>query len=107
MSAAGLETIRLPAELAPPNAASVGSHLRRLGVEPHAWSNGPGDRYVAHEHAYTKVLMCAAGSITFLVGADEQPLTLQPGEGFVLPPRMRHAAEVGPAGVTCLEGQRD
>ena len=78
-----------------------------LGVEPHAWSNGPGDRYAAHEHGHTKVLMCAAGSITFLVGADERPLILQPGDGFVLPPGTRHAAEVGPAGVTCLEGRRD
>ncbi len=106
MSAAAFETLRLPDELAPPNAASVGSYLRSMGVEPYAWSNGPGDRYAAHEHGYTKLLMCAQGSITFLVGADERPLTLRPGEGFTLPPRTRHAAEVGPVGVTCLEGQR-
>ena len=106
MSATALELLRLPDELGPPTAASVGAYLRSLGVEPHPWSNGPGDRYAAHEHAYTKVLMCAAGSITFVVGADERPLTLRPGEGFVLPPRTRHAADVGPEGVTCLEGQR-
>lgn len=107
MSAAALEALRLPDEVRPPTAASVAAYLRSLGAEPHAWSNGPGDRYAVHEHGYTKVLMCAAGSITFLVGPDERPLPLRPGEGFVLPPRTRHAAEVGPAGVTCLEGRRD
>jgi hypothetical protein len=107
VSAAALEALRLPDERRPPSATSVAAWLRRLGVEPHAWSNGPGDRYAAHEHGHTKVLMCAAGSITFLVGADARPLTLGPGEGFVLPPGTRHAAEVGPAGVTCLEGRRD
>ena len=89
-----------------PSVASVTDRLREEGVEPYAWSNGPNDRYDVHQHAYTKVLMCAAGSITFVVGADERPLTLRPGEGFVLPPRTRHAADVGPEGVTCLEGQR-
>lgn len=106
MSAAALERLRLPEELEPPSAVTVAAYLRRLRVEPHAWSNGPGARYAAHDHAYTKVLMCAAGNITFLVGSDGVPLVLEPGDGFVLPPGMRHAATVGPSGVTCLEGQR-
>lgn len=80
--------------------------LRSLGVEPYAWSNGPGDRYGAHEHGYTKLLVCAEGAITFLVGPNEAPVELQPGDGFVLPPGTRHAAVVGPEGCTCLEGHR-
>lgn len=80
--------------------------LRAEGVEPHAWSNGPGDRYSVHSHAFTKVLMCAAGSITFLIGPDAEPIDLRPGEGFVLPPGTPHAAVVGPSGCTCLEGTR-
>ena len=51
-----------------PSVATVTARLRDEGVEPYAWSNGPGDRYAVHEHGYTKLLMCAAGSITFLVG---------------------------------------
>jgi quercetin dioxygenase-like cupin family protein len=89
-----------------PSVASVERRLRSEGVEPHAWSNGPGDRYAAHDHAYTKVLMCAAGTITFLVGPDRRPVELQPGDGFVLPAGTEHAAVVGPEGCTCLEGHR-
>ena len=82
------------------------SRLRAAGVEPHAWSNGPGDRYAAHEHATTKLLICAEGSITFLVGAGEEAVRLEAGDGFVLPAGTRHAAVVGPSGCTCLEGHR-
>lgn len=80
--------------------------LRDAGVEPHAWSNGPGDRYAAHEHESTKLLICAEGSITFLVGSDERPMRLMAGDGFVIPAGTRHAAVVGPDGCTCLEGHR-
>lgn len=82
------------------------AHLRAAGVEPQAWSNGPGDRYPPHEHPFTKLLVCASGSITFLVGADERPVELSAGEGFELPPHTTHAAVVGPAGCTCVEGHR-
>jgi mannose-6-phosphate isomerase-like protein (cupin superfamily) len=80
--------------------------LRDAGVQPSAWSNGPRDRYAAHEHRTTKLLICAEGSITFLVGPDERAVVLGPGDGFVLPAGTRHAAVVGPAGCTCLEGYR-
>jgi quercetin dioxygenase-like cupin family protein len=90
----------------PPDPASVERRLRAEGTEPYAWSNGPGDRYAGHAHAYTKLLMCAAGSITFLIGEEGTPLELRPGEGLVLPAGTEHAAVVGPAGCTCLEGHR-
>lgn len=92
-----------------PNDAGVAAaeaRLRSLGVEPYAWSNGPGDRYGAHDHGFTKLLVCAEGSITFLVGEDAEPIQLSAGEGFVLPAGTRHAAVVGPDGCTCLEGHR-
>ena len=90
----------------PPSVASVTARLQAEGVEPYAWSNGPGDRYAVHEHGYTKLLICASGSITFLVGTDASPVELAPGEGFILPAATPHAAIVGPAGCTCLEGHR-
>jgi uncharacterized protein YjlB len=90
-----------------PTAASVARRLREEGVEPYAWSNGPGERYAGHDHAYEKVLMCAAGSIVFRVGAESVAVELQPGDGFVLPAGTLHSAEVGPMGCTCLEGRRD
>jgi quercetin dioxygenase-like cupin family protein len=91
---------------APPSQASVSDRLRAEGVEPHQWSNGPGERYGAHRHDYEKVLMCAAGSITFLVGPAGEPVELRAGEGFVLPAGTPHAAVVGPAGCVCVEGSR-
>jgi quercetin dioxygenase-like cupin family protein len=50
--------------------------------------------------------VCAAGSITFLVGTEAAPIELQPGDGFMMPPGTPHAALVGPRGCTCLEGYR-
>ena len=86
--------------------AAASERLRAAGVEPNAWSNGPGDRYAPHQHAYAKLLVCAEGSITFLVGAEETPVELSAGDGFGLPPRTVHGAVVGPAGCTCVEGHR-
>lgn len=86
--------------------AEAERRLRGLGVDPYLWSNGAGDRYAAHEHGYDKLLICAAGSITFLVGLDEAPVELIAGQGFELPAGTPHAAVVGPEGCTCLEGHR-
>jgi quercetin dioxygenase-like cupin family protein len=91
---------------AAPDPAGVARRLRTEGVSPHEWSNGPGDRYGVHSHGYEKVLMCAAGSITFVVGPERAAIELRAGEGFVLPAGTEHAAVVGPAGCVCLEGSR-
>lgn len=108
MTPADLPPPLRPLEGTPPTsgATAVARYLRAAGVEPMAWSNGPGDRYEPHEHSYTKLLVCAEGSITFLVGPDQTPVTLRPGDGFELPPGTRHAAVVGEAGCTCVEGHR-
>ncbi len=80
--------------------------LRAADVEPYAWSNAAGDRYAFHQHDTTKLLICAEGSITFLVGPNGRPVELAAGDGFVLPARTGHAAVVGPSGCTCLEAHR-
>jgi hypothetical protein len=106
--------VTLPAPLRPlpgdpPAGTGVGiasAYLRSAGTEPQAWSNGPGERYASHEHPFTKLLVCAAGSITFTIGPDQLPVELAAGEGFELPPHTRHAAVVGPGGCTCVEGHR-
>ena len=89
-----------------PGVAEAEARLRELGVDSYAWSNRPGDRYAAHEHGYDKLLVCAVGSITVLVGPGEAPVELVSGQGFELPAGTRHAAVVGPNGCTCLEGHR-
>jgi len=105
---------RLPAPLAElpdgrtgeAGVAAAEARLRAAGAEPMAWSNGPGDRYAAHEHGYAKLLICAVGSITFHIGPEATPVELTAGDGFVLPPGTLHAAVVGSEGCTCLEGHR-
>ncbi len=86
----------------------AGSELRdRLhdaGLDPRAWSNGPGDRYGAHEHAYDKVIVVTSGSIRFgLPAAGGSAFDLVAGERLELPAGTLHDAMVGPDGVTCLE----
>lgn len=104
---------RLPAPLEPipgergePGVSVAEARLRAAGVDPWSWSNRAGDTYGAHEHATTKLLICAEGSITFFVGPAQEPVELEAGDGFVLPSRTRHSAIVGPRGCTCLEGHR-
>jgi mannose-6-phosphate isomerase-like protein (cupin superfamily) len=77
--------------------------LRAEGLDPSAWSNGPGDRYVAHEHGYDKVIAVVEGSIRFGLPDEDRGLDLEEGDRLELPAGTRHDAFVGPRGVTCLE----
>jgi quercetin dioxygenase-like cupin family protein len=72
----------------------------------YSWSNGPGDRYVPHSHAYEKVLYCVDGSITFVLEGDARKLELGAGDRMVLPAGTVHSAIVGEGGCTCIEGRR-
>lgn len=71
------------------------------GLDPGAWSNGPGDTYVSHDHTYDKVIVVTSGSITF--GLAEGPRELAAGDRLELPAHTAHDADVGPDGVVCLE----
>jgi mannose-6-phosphate isomerase-like protein (cupin superfamily) len=81
----------------------LGDRLRAEGLEPSTWSNGPGDRYAAHEHGYDKVLVVQAGSIRFGLPARAMIVDLEAGDRLDLPAGTSHDAHVGSAGVTCLE----
>ena len=81
----------------------VAARLRAEGLDPAPWSNGPGDRYGAHEHGYDKVIAVAAGSITFGLPDEGRTIELATGDRLELPAGTRHDAIVGPRGVTCLE----
>ena len=82
-------------------ATALRERLVGEGLDPGAWSNGPGDRYDAHDHAYDKVIVVASGSITF--GLDEGPTELTEGDRLELPAATAHDAIVGGTGVVCLE----
>lgn len=77
--------------------------LRSEGLQPSSWGNVPGDTYGEHSHEYDKVIVAAAGSITFHLPHLALDVELAEGERLELPARTRHGATVGPRGVTCLE----
>jgi quercetin dioxygenase-like cupin family protein len=82
---------------------SLETRLRAEGLHPSSWGNGPGDRYAEHDHDYDKVLVAAAGSIVFHLTDTGTDVELREGQRLDLPARTRHAASVGPNGVSCLE----
>jgi uncharacterized protein YjlB len=79
------------------------ARLRAEGLTPSGWSNGPGDVYGVHRHAYDKVIVCARGSIRFGLPATGDSVDLAAGDRLELPAGTDHDAIVGAAGVTCLE----
>jgi quercetin dioxygenase-like cupin family protein len=83
--------------------AVLDDRLRAAGLDPGSWSNGPGDRYAAHDHSFDKVLVVAAGSIRFGLPERGEIVELELGDRLDLPAGTRHDATVGPDGVTCLE----
>jgi quercetin dioxygenase-like cupin family protein len=83
------------------DSSALRARLIGEGLEPGAWSNGPGDRYASHEHAYDKVIVVAAGSIRF--GLTDGAVDLADGDRLELPAGTVHDANVGPDGVTCQE----
>jgi quercetin dioxygenase-like cupin family protein len=79
------------------------SRLALEGLIASAWENGPGERYAAHDHAYDKVLVVAAGGIRFGLPDAGRDVELAVGDRLDLPAGTTHDAVVGPSGVTCLE----
>jgi uncharacterized protein YjlB len=81
--------------------SALRARLIAEGLDPGAWSNGPGDAYGVHDHGYDKVIVVAHGSIVF--GGPEGSLHLAAGDRLELPAAVAHDATVGPDGVACLE----
>ncbi len=86
--------------------AELRDRLEGEGLDPGAWSNGPGDRYGAHDHGYDKVIVVVAGSIRFGVRGAGETVAMEAGDRLELPAGTLHDAVVGPDGVTCLEAHR-
>jgi quercetin dioxygenase-like cupin family protein len=79
---------------------------RQEGITPYRWGNAPGDTYPAHSHPYHKIIFVLSGSIVFELTGSGEAVSLRAGDRLDLPPRVEHAARVGPEGVECLEGHR-
>lgn len=88
-----------------PDVAELASErLAGEGIRATAWGNPPGDRYPPHAHDYDKVLVAVEGSIVFRLTGLDLSHELTAGDRLDLPAGTVHAADVGPAGVRCLEG---
>ena len=83
------------------NSSALRARLTDEGLDPGAWSNGPGDTYARHQHGYDKVIVVAAGSVSF--GLADRSIDLATGDRLDLPAGTEHDADVGSSGVTCLE----
>jgi len=83
--------------------SALRTRLAAEGLDPGAWSNGPSDRYAAHDHDYDKVIVVAAGSIRFGLPDGGTTIDLSTGDRLELPAGTSHDALVGEGGVTCLE----
>ncbi len=79
------------------------ARLTGEGLDASAWGNAPLDHYQEHRHGYDKVLVTAAGSITFHLPELGRDIELQAGDRLDLPASTLHGADVGSHGVTCLE----
>ena len=77
--------------------------LRQLGLPANGWSNGPRERYGAHDHGYDKVIVVERGSIRFGLPGLGRSVDLDAGDRLDLPAGTTHDAVVGPDGVACLE----
>ena len=83
--------------------AELRARLAEEGLEASSWGNAPFDHYGQHRHPYDKVLVAAAGSITFHLPELERDVLLETGDRLELPTGTLHGADVGERGVTCLE----
>jgi quercetin dioxygenase-like cupin family protein len=90
----------------PPSEAEIRRRCAAENLAPYLWSNGPGDAYAPHTHAYHKVIFVVRGSIAFGLPELGQRLHLEAGDRLDLPPGVLHDAVVGSQGVACLEGHR-
>jgi uncharacterized protein YjlB len=83
--------------------AELDERLRAAGLSPGSWSNGPNDRYSAHDHGYDKILVVTSGTIRFGLPDHGEAVDLAVGDRLDLPAGTMHDAVVGPDGVRCLE----
>jgi quercetin dioxygenase-like cupin family protein len=83
--------------------SDAAARLSAEGLVASSWSNGPRDRYSAHEHDYDKVIVVGSGSITFGLPEAGVAIALEAGDRLELPAGTRHDAVVGDGGVTCVE----
>ena len=85
---------------------AVEARMKEENMPYYRWSNGAGDVYGVHRHAYHKVIYVISGSIVFELPREDRRISLKAGDRLALPAGVDHGAVVGPEGVVCLEGHQ-
>jgi quercetin dioxygenase-like cupin family protein len=85
---------------------AIRKKLEGDGFKVSAWSKNAGEGLDEQEQAYTRAFCCVKGMMRVNVPGDNDYADLLPGDRVELPPGTKHSVMVGPAGVTCLEGQK-
>ena len=98
----GVQLLRWP-HARPLPEREVVAFFEARGQDYHRWSNGAGERYAVHDHAYRKTLFGGAGAVTLSLPDPAREIASTPGDRLILPAGTRHGAVVGPAGVTAIE----
>lgn len=86
---------------ATPDREQLAARFEAEGLRPHEWSSPPRFEFGWHRHDADQVHYCVAGGITF--HTDGGDLEMGAGDRLDLPAGTRHAATVGPEGITMLE----
>jgi len=68
-----------------PSKHEARGRLAAEGLTASAWGNGPFDHYPEHRHGYDKVLVAAAGAITFHLPELGRDVLLAAGDRLDLP----------------------
>ena len=87
----------------PPTENELIDALHSEGLISYRWMNGPGDVYSAHTHSFKKVIYVVEGSIEFGLPLQDERINLMAGDRLELAAGVLHDANVGSAGVVCLE----
>lgn len=86
-----------------PDESDLSLQMKREGLRPARWSNGPDAVYGLHDHPYGKIVVVESGSITFTIEPGQRVIAMKRGDRLEVPPRTPHSAVVGSEGVVCLE----
>jgi quercetin dioxygenase-like cupin family protein len=84
---------------------AIAKTLSGKGYRTVRWTNEAGYAYPIHTHDFDKVILVLRGSITFRIPRVGEEFVLHVGDRMDIPAGYAHSAEVGPQGVTCIEGQ--
>ncbi|MBM4417004.1 MAG: cupin domain-containing protein [Chloroflexi bacterium] len=90
----------------PTNEQAAREILSSEGCAPFAWGDAADARHTDHAHPYHKILLCLEGSARVVFAEANDECDFRAGDRLEIPAGICHRVEIGPTGITCLEGHR-